>query len=78
MEEENRGSSGAPDMSFSGRLGTLNSVIGSSFPVSATQRALLAQLRRELATQQSALARVKRDGLPALEGSLAAAGVKLP
>lgn len=78
MEEENRGASGAPDMSFSGRLGTLNSVIGSSFPVSATQRALLAQLRRELATQQSALARVKRDGLPALEGSLAAAGVKLP
>ncbi|MCA2985676.1 WD40/YVTN/BNR-like repeat-containing protein [Gemmatimonas sp.] len=78
MEDENRGSSGAPDMSFSGRLGTLNSVIGASFPVSATQRTLLTTLRQELAVQQAAVARAKRDGLPALEGSLKAAGVKLP
>lgn len=78
MEEENRGSSGAPDMSFSGRLGTLNSVIGSSFPVSATQRALLAKLRKELANQQAALGAVKREALPALETALKAAGVKLP
>ena len=78
MEDENRGSSGAPDMSFSARLGTLNSIISSSFPVSATQRALLAQLRKELASQQAALGKVKADALPALEASLKSAGVKLP
>jgi photosystem II stability/assembly factor-like uncharacterized protein len=78
MEEENRGSSGAPDMSFSGRLGTLNSVIGSNFPASAPQRALLAQLRKELAAQQANLVKVKSAQLPALEASLKAAGVKLP
>lgn len=78
MEEENRGSSGAPDMTFSGRLGTLNSVIGSSFPVSATQRALLGQLRKELATQQAALGKVKSTGLPALQAALRTVGVKLP
>jgi hypothetical protein len=78
MEDENRGSSGAPDMSFSGRLGTLNGVIGSSFAVSATQRTLLATLRKELAAQQAAVARVKSSGLPTLETSLKSAGVKLP
>jgi hypothetical protein len=65
-------------MSFSGRLGTLNGVIGSSFAVSATQRTLLATLRKELAAQQAAVARVKSSGLPTLETSLKSAGVKLP
>jgi hypothetical protein len=46
--------------------------------VSVTQRALLAQLRKELATQQAALAKVKASGLPSLEESLKSAGVKLP
>lgn len=78
MEDENRGSSGAPDMTFSARSGSLNSAVTASFPVSVTQRALLAKLRKELAAQQAALAKVKSDGLPALETSLKSAGVKLP
>ena len=78
MEDENRGSSGAPDMSFSSRSGTLHSAVSASVPVSATQRALLAQLRKELATQQAAMAKVKASALPALEGSLKSAGVRLP
>jgi len=78
MEDENRGASGAPDMSFSARSGSLNSAVTASFPVSVTQRALLAKLRKELATQQAAMAKVKSDGLPALESSLKSAGVKLP
>jgi len=78
MEDENRGASGAPDMSFSARSGSLNSAVTANFPVSVTQRALLAKLRKELAAQQAALAKVKSDGLPALETSLKSAGVKLP
>jgi photosystem II stability/assembly factor-like uncharacterized protein len=78
MEDENRGASGAPDMTFSARSGSLNSVVSASFPVSVTQRALLAQLRKELAAQQAAMAKVKSSGMPALEESLKSAGVKLP
>ena len=78
MEDENRGASGAPDMTFSSRSGSLNSVVGASFPVSVTQRALLAQLRKELATQQAAMSKVKSSGMPSLEASLKTAGVKLP
>jgi hypothetical protein len=78
MEDENRGASGAPDMTFSGRAGGLNSVLGSSFPVSSTQRALLVQLRKELVTQSAAVASVKATSLPALTSALAAAGVKVP
>jgi hypothetical protein len=78
MEDENRGASGAPDMTFSGRSGGLNSVLGSSFPVSSAQRALLAQLRKELVTQSAAVATVKATSLPALTSALAAAGIKMP
>jgi hypothetical protein len=78
MEDENRGASGAPDMTFSARSGSLNSVVSASFPVSVTQRALLAQLRKELATQQAAMSKVKSSGMPSLEASLKTAGVKLP
>jgi hypothetical protein len=78
MEDENRGSSGAPDMTFSARSGSLNSAVSASFPVSVTQRALLAQLRKELTAQQAAMASVKSSGMPSLEASLKTAGVKLP
>jgi hypothetical protein len=78
MEDENRGASGAPDMSFSGRLGTLNSVVSASFPVSAAQRSLLGQLRRELTSQAAEVAKVKATSLPALTSALKAAGIAVP
>ncbi|MCO4099569.1 MAG: glycosyl hydrolase [Gemmatimonas sp.] len=78
MEDENRGASGAPDMSFSGRAGTLNSVIGSNFAVSSAQRALLQKLGKEIDAQSAAVAKVKATSLPALSAALTAAGVKVP
>jgi photosystem II stability/assembly factor-like uncharacterized protein len=78
MEDENRGASGAPDMSFSGRAGTLNSVFGSNFAVSSAQHALLQALGKELDVQSAAVAKVKATSLPALSAALTAAGVKVP
>jgi hypothetical protein len=78
MEEENRGASGAPDMSFSARSGSLGSVINAQFPVASAQRSLLGDLRKELAAESAKVGTVKRTSLPALEAALAAAGIKLP
>lgn len=78
MEEENRGASGAPDMSFSARSGSLGSVINAQFPVASAQRSLLGDLRKELAAESAKMSTVKRTSLPALEAALAAAGIKLP
>lgn len=78
MEEENRGSTGAPDMTFSGRANTLNAVIGSTFPVSGAQQALLAQLKRELAKQLAHVDTLRAATLPALVQSLKAVGVNVP
>lgn len=77
-DDDNRGSSGAPDMSFNGRAGTLNGIFNASFPVSGAQRALLADLRKELEAQSTKLAAVRATQLPALVDQLKAAGVVVP
>lgn len=78
MEDENRGASGAPDMSFTGRMGSLNAAINASFPVSSAQRALMADMRAQLSTQSAAVAQVKAAALPSLTAALKAAGVNVP
>ncbi|MBL0939179.1 MAG: glycosyl hydrolase [Gemmatimonadaceae bacterium] len=74
-EEENRGSSGAPDMSFNGRAGTLNGVLNSTFPVAGAQRSLLTQLRKQLADEEAKLAKISTGSLPTFIKSLETVGV---
>ncbi|MBX9857537.1 MAG: hypothetical protein K2Y26_18550 [Gemmatimonadaceae bacterium] len=74
-DDENRGASGAPDMSFSGRAGTLNSVLNSTFPAARAQRELVAQLRRQLVTEESKLRALSEISLPDFVKALEAAGV---
>jgi photosystem II stability/assembly factor-like uncharacterized protein len=77
-EDDDNSASGAPDMSFTSRLGTLNSSLNAMFPVSSAQQQLLKQLQSELAEQGAKLAKVKSTELPAVSKALTDAGVKVP
>ena len=51
------------------------SVLNSTFPVARAQRELVAQLRRQLVTEESKLRRVSESSLPDFVKALEAAGV---
>ena len=63
---------------FSQRAGTLGSVLSSTFAVSGAQRATLAQLKKELASQAAAIDRLRATDIPTLTKALQAAGVNVP
>ncbi len=74
-EDDDRGASGAQDPSFSNRAGSLNGAVNASFPVSAAQRQLLADLKKELAAQSAKLASIRSADLPRVLSALASAGI---
>ncbi len=76
-EDDDRGSTGAPDPSFSSRAGALNGAVNANFPVSSAQKQLLADLRKELGGHLAKLDAVKAAGLPRVVESLKAAGISV-
>jgi len=70
--------SGAPDMAFSARAGSLNSALSANFPVSAAQQRQLQQFTRELAGHTEVVARIQRERMPVLVKALEVAGVTVP
>jgi hypothetical protein len=77
-DDDDRGASGAADVAFSSRAGSLNSAVSANFPVSDAQRRLLADLRRELDGQTATLSRVRSADLTRLLSALSAAGIAVP
>ncbi|MCA0374919.1 MAG: glycosyl hydrolase [Gemmatimonadetes bacterium] len=77
-DDDDRGASGAPDMAFTARANSFNAVLNSAFPVSAAQRTLLTDLKKELDAQAAKIAAVRATRLPAVTTQLKAAGVNVP